>query len=128
MHPVRAYVQEAQVDLFAFEEASLRDKLIHFDHEVIRREYPDTPENRRLLRPAMLEALLEYTPTNRVEFLEVVPSYIRRATEAAEGKYLDQIFDIINASLEETEIENGKQMPNKTLHLTATPLALHSGR
>jgi len=103
-----AEVQEAQVDQFAFKGASLRDKLIRFDHEVIRREYPDTPENKRLLRPAMLEALLEYTPTSKVEFLEMVPSYIRQPTEAAEGKYLEQIFDIINASLEETEIEDGK--------------------
>jgi len=100
-----AEVQEAKVDQFAFEEASLRDKLIRFDHEVIRRECPDTPDNKRLLRPAMLEALLEYTPTSKVEFLEVIPSYIRQATEAAEGKYLEQIFDIINGSLEKAEID-----------------------
>ena len=94
-------VQEAQVDLFAFEEASLKDKLVRFDREIIRNEFTDTPENKRLLRPAMLEALLEYTPTSKVEFLEVIPSYIRQATEPTEGKYLEQIFDIINASVEE---------------------------
>ena len=48
----------------------------------------------------MLEAMLEFTPTDRVEFLEMIPSYIRQATEAAEGQYLDQIFDIINASMD----------------------------
>ncbi len=31
----------------------------------------------------------------------MIPSYIRQATEAVEGKYLDQVFDIVNASLEE---------------------------
>ncbi|MEW8394241.1 MAG: DUF4011 domain-containing anti-phage protein Hhe [Candidatus Thiodiazotropha sp.] len=93
---------EAQIDLFAFEKGSLKDKLIRFDCEVIRGDVPDTPDNKRLLRPAMLEALLEFTPTSKVEFLEMIPSYIRQATEAKEGKYLDQIFDIINASLEKT--------------------------
>jgi len=92
--------EEAQVDEFAFDDASLKEKLIRFDREVIRKEHPDTPEARRLLRPSMLEALIEYTPTSKVEFLEMVPSYIRKGTEASEGVYLDQVFDIINASLE----------------------------
>lgn len=96
-----AEVQEAQVDLFAFEEGDLRDKLIHFEREIIRKEFTDTLENKRLLRPSMLDALLEYTPTSKVEFLETIPSYIRKGTEAAEGKYLEQVFDIINVSLEE---------------------------
>jgi len=93
--------EKAKVDLFAFDETSLKDKLARFDREVIRKEFPETPDNKRLLRPAMLEALLEYTPTSKVEFLEMIPSYIRQATEAMEGKYLDQVFDIVNASLEE---------------------------
>lgn len=93
-------VEETQVDRFAFEGTSLEDKLIRFDREVIRKELPETPESKRLLRPAMLEALLEYAPTSKVEFLEMIPSYIRQATEAAEGKYLEQVFDIINSSLE----------------------------
>jgi len=93
--------QEARIDPFAFDGTSLKEKLIRFDREMIRREFPETPENKRLLRPAMLEALSEYTPTSKVEFLETIPSYIRQATEAAEGKYLEQVFDIINASLEE---------------------------
>lgn len=94
--------KEAQVDQIAFEAMSLKNKLIRFDREVIRKEFPETPENKRLLRPAMLEALLEYTPTSKVEFLETIPSYIRTATEPTEGKYLEQIFDIINMSLEKT--------------------------
>jgi very-short-patch-repair endonuclease len=93
--------EEAKVDALALEEGSLRDKMIRFDREVIRKELPQTPENRRLLRPAMLEALVEFTPTSKVEFLELIPSYIRQGTEAAEGKYLEQVFEIINASLED---------------------------
>lgn len=92
-------VEEAQVDLFAFEECSLKEKLIRFDREVIRKELPETRENKRLLRPAMIEALVEYMPTSKVEFLELIPSYIRSPTDADEGHYLGQVFDIINASL-----------------------------
>ncbi|MCG5500459.1 DUF4011 domain-containing anti-phage protein Hhe [Ectothiorhodospira lacustris] len=95
-------LEEAQLDLLAFDEGNLKERLIRFDREVIRREVPDTPDIKRLLRPAMLEALLEFMPTSKVEFLEVIPTYIRQATEAAEGRYLDQIFDIINASVENT--------------------------
>jgi very-short-patch-repair endonuclease len=96
--------EEAQVDQFAFEEMSLKDKLLRFDCEVIRKEFPETPENKRLLRPAKLEALLEYTPTTKVEFLETIPSYVRQATEPAEGQYLEQVFDIVNASLEKAQV------------------------
>ncbi|WP_143339701.1 AAA domain-containing protein [Ectothiorhodospira magna] len=95
-----AEFKEAQIDTFAFDEGGLKERLLRFDREVIRLEVPDTPDNKRLLRPAMLEALLEFTPTSKVEFLEVIPPYIRQATEAAEGRYLEQIFDIINASVE----------------------------
>ncbi|RLJ18907.1 AAA family ATPase [bacterium endosymbiont of Escarpia laminata] len=98
----KADAKEAQVDLFAFDESSLKDKLIRFDQEVIRREFPETPENKQLLRPAMLEALLEFMPTSKVEFLESIPPYIRKATETEEArKYLEQVFNIINASMDE---------------------------
>lgn len=79
---------------------SLREQLVRFSAEVIQREFPDTPANKRLLRPAMLEALLEFLPTSKYEFLETVPSYLRQATDAREGKYIERVFEIINASLE----------------------------
>jgi very-short-patch-repair endonuclease len=92
----------AQVEVTAFAERDLKEQLIQFDREVIRKERPDTPAAKRLLRPAMLEALIAYTPTSKAEFFESIPSYIREGTEASEGKYLDKVFDMINASLEET--------------------------
>ena len=101
-------IQESGLAKFAFNENSLRDKLIQFDQEVIRNEFPDTPENKRLLRPEMLEILIEYTPTSKVEFFEIVPLAIRQSTERVEGKYLEQIFDIINASLGDKEIKDAK--------------------
>lgn len=88
------------VTQFASTGESLREKLVRFNEEVILREFPETPANKRLLRPAMLEALLEFTPTSKYEFLEAVPSYLRQATEGREGKFIEQVFEIINASLE----------------------------
>ena len=67
----------------------------------IQKEFPDTPKNKRLLRPAMVEALMEYVPTSKVEFLEMIPPYIRQGTDGREGKYLQQVFEIINTSLED---------------------------
>ena len=92
---------EALADSFTFNETTLEDKLARLNSEVISKEFPHTPEKKRLLRPAMMEALLAHTPTSQAEFLEVIPCYIREGTEAAEGKYLEQVFNIINASLEE---------------------------
>jgi very-short-patch-repair endonuclease len=93
--------EETQTMLFAFEEGSLKEKLIRFDRDIVRKAFPDTPENKRLLRASMVEALLEYKPTSKVMFLELIPSYIRQGTEPLEGKFLDQIFEIINTSLQE---------------------------
>lgn len=80
------------------EGSSLQQRLEEFGVLVIRESFPDTPPNKRLLRPAMLDALLEFEPTSKTEFLELIPAYIRQGTDPAEGQFLDQIFEIINAS------------------------------
>jgi len=92
--------QEAVTEKYISEELGLKEKLIEFDKEVIRRAMPNTPDNQRLLRPAMLEAMLEYRPTSKSEFLEYIPGYLRQSTAAAEGQYLEQVLEIINASME----------------------------
>ena len=71
---------------------------MQFDREVIRQQQPDNDENKRLLRPTMLESLLEFKPTSTAEFLEIIPAYIRQGTEVKEGQYLEQVFQIINSS------------------------------
>lgn len=55
--------------------------------------------NERLLRPAMLEAFLEFEPLSKEEFLQFIPGYLRQATCGKEGAFLDGIFEIINASV-----------------------------
>ena len=80
---------------------SLREKLIRFDREVIRAELPDTADNQRLLRPAMIEAFLEFMPVSKSEFLEMLPLYLRQATDTREAKHLDRVLKMI----EESEVD-----------------------
>ncbi|MCY1344369.1 putative DNA helicase [compost metagenome] len=75
---------------------SLRDKLIYLDQEIIRPALPSTPDNRRLLRPAMLEALLEFKPADRSEFQQRLPGYLREGTDPAEGRFIDDVLTVIS--------------------------------
>ncbi len=85
------------VDQIISENVDLKEKLIEFDREFIRKKFPETPENERLLRPAMLESFLEYLPTNKSEFLEYIPAYLRQSTNGDEGIFLDAVLEIINS-------------------------------
>jgi hypothetical protein len=88
---------EAVADKLSTEDIGLREKLIAFDRDVIRKALPDTPDNQRLLRPAMIEAFLEYMPVDKTEFLEFIPSYLRQATYSGEGNFLEGVLGIIGA-------------------------------
>ena len=86
------------VSVIGFGEGELKEKLMQFNNQVIKKEFPNTLDINRLLRSAMIEALVAYKPTNGSEFREKVPLYLRQTIDAEEAKYLDQIFDIINMS------------------------------
>ena len=90
--------QESHIENYLSEDLDIKEKLVRFDTEIIRKQLPATPEHQRLLRPAMLEAFVEYRPCSRAEFLEYIPSYLRQATSHAEGRYLDDLFEIINST------------------------------
>ncbi|MBI5636962.1 MAG: AAA family ATPase, partial [Nitrospinae bacterium] len=91
--------QESAIEKFISENKGLRERLVKYDREVIQRELPNTPENQRLLRPAMLDVFLEKKPTSKSEFLECIPGYLRQSTAATEGRYLEHVLEIINASM-----------------------------
>lgn len=75
--------------------SGLRDRLESF-RSVISAEFPDTPTEKQLLRPAMIEALLEYEPVTASEFVEWVPDYLRHSTEQKEAKhFLGKVLEII---------------------------------
>ena len=69
-------------------ELCLKEMLIKFDQEVIRKECPNTPEEHRLIRPKMLEMLLERQPTNMVEFGEKIPQYLRKSMQKDDFDHL----------------------------------------
>jgi very-short-patch-repair endonuclease len=75
----------------------LRKILLKFDSDIIREKYPDTPYSRQLLGPAMLEALIAYTPCDKTEFLEFIPLYLRENLNPDEaGDFLERVLDVIN--------------------------------
>ncbi len=73
----------------------LESRLREYDSSVIRVELPETTDSRRLLRPAMVEALLSKFPCSVPEFHERIPAYLRIGTDPAEDKYLEPVLHLI---------------------------------
>ena len=92
--------EDISIDSLLSENVSLRDMLTRFDREVVLKDHPNTPDEKRLLRSSMIEAILEFQPINLWEFQEHIPPYLRSATDPKEGKYLPQIFELVQKSLE----------------------------
>lgn len=79
--------------------SDLRARLEAFADTIIAKEFPNTAKDRRLLRPAMIEALVEHEPVTSSEFVELIPEYLRKSTEPKEAKaYLAQVLDIVVGS------------------------------
>ncbi len=95
------------VATFVQEQVDLRAKLARYQAEVISEQEPDVDPEKRLLRPAMLEALLEYEPISVWEFQEEIPPFLRNATDARDGKFLANVLDIIRDSQQADEEEFG---------------------
>ena len=94
---------EVVTNEYGSRELCLEDRLIKFDQEVIRKECPNTPEEYRLMRPEMLEVLLELLPTNIVEFGEKIPPYLRTPMQTlhptspdSQSKYIKDVVNIID--------------------------------
>jgi superfamily I DNA and/or RNA helicase/very-short-patch-repair endonuclease len=84
-----------QSEILLEQDIGIKERLIRFDNEVIKTEFPKTEAGKRLLRPEMLEALLEHLPTSKAEFQEVIPAYLRTGTVTYEAKFLDDILSLI---------------------------------
>jgi len=78
------------------ENRSLHSILVAFDTDVIRPRFNQTNSKKRLLRPAMLEALINELPTSKEEFAFKIPGYLRSGTDTSEAKeFLDAVLKII---------------------------------
>ncbi|TNC81305.1 MAG: AAA family ATPase [Oleiphilus sp.] len=93
IHEVEEHVEQALL----FNEAglSLKEKLVKFDQEVIGSESDGVDPAKRLLRPSMLEALLEFRPISKSEFQESIPAFLREGIDGKQGKYLEPVLNII---------------------------------
>ncbi|WP_236709384.1 DUF4011 domain-containing anti-phage protein Hhe [Pseudomonas sp. Leaf127] len=76
--------------------SDLREKLVYLDQHIIRPALPDTPEHRRLLRPAMLEALLDSKPADRSDYQQHIPGYLRDGTDPEETRFIDDVLTLIS--------------------------------
>ena len=89
-------------------ELGLKEQLRHFANHVIDVTFPDVEEDKRLLRPSMIEALLEHQPLSRSEFAERIPKYLREATDIHEAhQFLDQVLALIDGSITEEDVVGG---------------------
>jgi len=78
------------------EDVDLKDRLISFGKNVIQKAMPDVDKDHRLLRPAMIEALLNHLPCSKAEFLEQIPGYLRTGTDVVEAqKYLEDVLELV---------------------------------
>jgi very-short-patch-repair endonuclease len=65
--------------------------------ENIQESFSETDDDRRLLRPAMIEAILNHLPCSKAEFLETIPNYLRTGTDIDEAqKYLETVLEIVS--------------------------------
>ena len=87
-HQIRNVEQVANI--------KLRERLLAFNMTHVKSIFPDTPEEQRLLRQEMVDALLEFLPCSKAEFLELIPAYLRTGTAPDEAKLLDPVLKLIN--------------------------------
>jgi hypothetical protein len=78
------------------ENQSLSSRLQDFNKHTVEREFPDTPDSKRLLRPDMLSMLDSERPNNLEEFAELIPNYLRIHTSVEEAAiFLGDVLEII---------------------------------
>jgi hypothetical protein len=90
---------QSNLDLI-FPKDTLRDLLIQFDNEVIRKKFPHTEVWYKFLSPAMLAALLYSRPVTREDFCDKVPLHLRGSIHQDELEFLDEIIQIIASNVE----------------------------
>jgi superfamily I DNA and/or RNA helicase/very-short-patch-repair endonuclease len=93
-------------DDFSHEAIPLKEKLQCFAEQVLDKDLPDIQEDSKLLRPAMIDALVEFRPVSKSEFQEFIPGYLRNNTNAQQGHYLDQVLNIIAEDERELGIQS----------------------
>jgi very-short-patch-repair endonuclease len=74
---------------------SVRRALLQLREESVRPAFPNTPPERGLHRRGMIEAFLTHRPTSAVEYEQRIPGSMRAYTDAAQLRYLPEVFAIL---------------------------------
>jgi hypothetical protein len=94
-------VNESAVIELLLSKKTLREKFLAFRELIVRDRPKEVNTNRGLLRLGMILALLETMPRTGSEYLEKIPSYLRRATDPREAEqHLENVLRFINYELE----------------------------
>src|SRR5690554_269385 len=95
---------QPQVAISSVANETLEERLLKYQTQVIMKRLPNTEEESRLLRPDMLHRILEYRPTDKSDFMELIPQYLRTSTDVEEARlFLDDVLEIV-AEFEETPL------------------------
>ncbi|WP_257254449.1 MULTISPECIES: hypothetical protein [unclassified Endozoicomonas] len=74
----------------------LAEALIEFDVQSIRKTYPSTPAGQRLLKPAMVNALVASRPANARAYQRMIPAELRKSVSPQEAKmFLNKVLGIL---------------------------------
>ena len=74
--------------------AEIKRQLIEL-RKVIQLEMPNIPLENGILRRRMLEAFLQYRPTNMGEFRDRIPLSLRETIDVDQLKYINRIFELL---------------------------------
>ncbi len=91
---------------------SLNDRLVDFNKNIIEKHFPNTPVEERLLRSEMIHFLALERPTDRDEFAEYIPAYLRTHSSSEEAaEFLGDVLEIIAVYEEMTSSckDNGEE-------------------
>ncbi|MGI9283087.1 MAG: hypothetical protein ACR2PX_26115 [Endozoicomonas sp.] len=76
----------------------LAEALVEFDAQSIRKAYPNTPADQRLLKPAMVNALVAKRPSNARAYQRQIPAELRKSVSTQEVKiFLNKVLGILKA-------------------------------
>ncbi|MRI31372.1 hypothetical protein EOPP23_00015 [Endozoicomonas sp. OPT23] len=87
---------EEVIEELVVAEGSLESALVAFDKETIQKAYPNTPAGQRLLKPAMIKALVETRPANVRTYQRVIAADLRKSVSVQESKmFLNKVLGLL---------------------------------
>ncbi|WOG28182.1 hypothetical protein [Endozoicomonas sp. 8E] len=77
-------------------DSPLAEALVEFDVQSIRKAYPSTPASQRLLKSAMVNALVANRPVNTRAYQRMIPAELRKSVSSQEAKmFLNKVLAIL---------------------------------